>query len=551
MNEFLAATAADVARFSANGFYDYIIVGSGIGGGVLARTLIEEGEKKKERGEKNEEGEKKKKPRVLLIEQGGLMFSTHCLNASRPHWNQSISEGPFEDNNIVFNAVKETINTATSRSHEYVGGPVHCIGGRSNVWGLYTPMLHKDDAKKYFPRDVCSYLFNDGYNEAYRLLTNNPNASLDVPYPRNNINANVNGAIDKVIGTLNQIEDCEFTCCPMAAEFTSGERLYHFPMGAYSTVNWILNRVYNRDERLTVLSKTQVITVNRSGEGNGELPITSLTVRDSSGQESKIPVSKGVKVILSAGTIGSADIALRSGIGNGSDTSLVGKGLMEHDLWGARFEIFGGETIANLNTQPLKLQSWVRFGDCDDWVLLDLIINTSTFLGATQDQRFPTVYLGHDGRRLSKIEVHKLGADTPRCTIQVVYEFSARLKDMNRVLVLPEPTPTLAIECLDDNSEYLEEMRGLTQRIGRVLAMEQVPLPNLSKAGFGAAAHEVGTMRMGGKPGSRVVDADLKVDGFDNLFVCDLSVFPVSPAANPTLTLTALAQRLGKHLLSL
>ena len=46
----------------------------------------------------------------------------------------------------------------------------------------------------------------------------------------------------------------------------------------------------------------------------------------------------------------------------------------------------------------------------------------------------------------------------------------------------------------------------------------------------------------------RVVDADLKVDGWKNLYVCDMSVFPVSPAANPSLTLVALAQRLGKFL---
>lgn len=61
---------------------------------------------------------------------------------------------------------------------------------------------------------------------------------------------------------------------------------------------------------------------------------------------------------------------------------------------------------------------------------------------------------------------------------------------------------------------------------------------------------QVGTLRLGSRvgPGGAVVDADLKYGGLDNLSVCDLSVFPTSPAANPTLTLTALAMRLADRL---
>jgi choline dehydrogenase-like flavoprotein len=45
-----------------------------------------------------------------------------------------------------------------------------------------------------------------------------------------------------------------------------------------------------------------------------------------------------------------------------------------------------------------------------------------------------------------------------------------------------------------------------------------------------------------------VVDEFHKFHAYDNLFACDLSVFPCSPAANPTITLTALALRLAHHL---
>jgi choline dehydrogenase-like flavoprotein len=75
---------------------------------------------------------------------------------------------------------------------------------------------------------------------------------------------------------------------------------------------------------------------------------------------------------------------------------------------------------------------------------------------------------------------------------------------------------------------------------------------DLQEALLGGVAHEVGTLRMGSDPdrGYRdgVVDADLKFLAYDNLYACDLSVFPTSPAANPTLTLAALALRLADHL---
>jgi choline dehydrogenase-like flavoprotein len=54
-----------------------------------------------------------------------------------------------------------------------------------------------------------------------------------------------------------------------------------------------------------------------------------------------------------------------------------------------------------------------------------------------------------------------------------------------------------------------------------------------------------------GNADKSVVDSDLKVHGVSNLYVCDLSVFPFSPMANPSRTLTALAMRLADYFRSL
>ena len=53
---------------------------------------------------------------------------------------------------------------------------------------------------------------------------------------------------------------------------------------------------------------------------------------------------------------------------------------------------------------------------------------------------------------------------------------------------------------------------------------------------------------MSASPSEGVVDADCRVHETDNLFVAGSSVFPTGGYANPTLTIIALAMRLGDHL---
>jgi len=61
-------------------------------------------------------------------------------------------------------------------------------------------------------------------------------------------------------------------------------------------------------------------------------------------------------------------------------------------------------------------------------------------------------------------------------------------------------------------------------------------------------AHLVGGARMGTSPDNSVIDADQRLWGVPNVYVCDGSVCPTQGSANPALTIMALASRLGAHL---
>lgn len=97
-------------------------------------------------------------------------------------------------------------------------------------------------------------------------------------------------------------------------------------------------------------------------------------------------------------------------------------------------------------------------------------------------------------------------------------------------------------EVADANSR-LEILQRVIREMGYKIREAQVDRPG--------GHHATGTCRMSHRPQDGVTTPDLLVHGTRNLYVCSNAVMPTSAAVNPTLTLTALALRLGDHLLAL
>ena len=63
-------------------------------------------------------------------------------------------------------------------------------------------------------------------------------------------------------------------------------------------------------------------------------------------------------------------------------------------------------------------------------------------------------------------------------------------------------------------------------------------------------SHQCGTARMGDNPQTSVVGTNCRAHDLDNLIICDASVLPTSGAANPSLTIAALAIRTARAILA-
>ena len=90
--------------------------------------------------------------------------------------------------------------------------------------------------------------------------------------------------------------------------------------------------------------------------------------------------------------------------------------------------------------------------------------------------------------------------------------------------------------------------RLLVKRLKQIMRRAGWPITLARGFPKSKPSHQCGTLRMGNDPATSVVDANLRAHDLDNLYVADAAVLPTSAAVNPSLTVAALALRLGHHL---
>jgi choline dehydrogenase-like flavoprotein len=116
------------------------------------------------------------------------------------------------------------------------------------------------------------------------------------------------------------------------------------------------------------------------------------------------------------------------------------------------------------------------------------------------------------------------------------------------VNVFGDPIPVIHFHVSDYDRETRRRAAETIRTILGATEFEKITMANWNTPG--RANHHMGTCRMGVDPATSVVDPQLRIHGVRNAFVLGSAVFPSGGAAQPTLTIVALAFRLAEHLIA-
>lgn len=539
--------------------WDVIVVGSGMGGGVVAEDLADKGRS------------------VLVLEAGSELFSVHTANLPQRH-----NVDGTEDSTIVkhiwdlWDDGYKIINF-NDVNDSYGGGAGYNLGGRSVYWGGLIPRIQRWELVQDWPREIERYLLDEGGYEAAERLMNL--GTLDSDFE------------NRVVETLTPLfEGLGFLAplkAPLAVE-NSDAMGRGVSAGMFSTADLLLESAMtealqtpNVDERNLRINLNH--PVNR-------FRVVSPTLVEVECYDLAVGQSKTFRcrrLVLAAGSVDSPRIAQRSP--SLPDNSLMGRGITDHPVYFWHFKL-RPETPTVPNSRPgSPFNSTANAGSAAKLVTLDRNVFTATEREEIQHPFLTLVEVGTDLNQSRYLdtdleEVLQVELANGSKEGEIVFLLNAPLQDGSGVEITDvngdfytedNLRMTAAAANVDEKALQRLALKIIQRLEGDLLginapdisgldidSLSNEEIDNLAAApwdeqtgagwgrgGIGGVAHEVGSMRMQQTAESQgVVDNNLKILETDNVYVCDLSVFPSSPTANPSLTLVALAQRLADHL---
>jgi choline dehydrogenase-like flavoprotein len=533
--------------------YDVIIIGSGAGGGTLARHLAPSGK------------------RILLLERGGW------LPREPPNW--SAAE-VFVDNRYIS---PDTWYDATGKPFQ---PQVHYyVGGATKLYGAALYRMRKEDFGELRHHGGISPAWPIPYEEMEPYYTmaeqlyevhgvrgedpTEPPASAPYPHPAVSHEPRIAQLAEDFAtaglhpfhapcGVMLREDDPPYSACVRCSTCDGFPCLVH----AKSDAEVLGVRPALEHANVTLLTGATAVELRTNPAGTA---VTEVVVQRSGDESPPIRAAGGRAgedgrgqgagaresyaadiVVVSCGAANTAKLLLESatdkhpcGLSNGSDQ--VGRNYMFHN----------SQAVLAISKEPNP-------------TVFQKTLGVNDYYFASEEWEFPMGNIQMVGKSVSDM----YRGEKP--TITKLAPFGLSLKEVaehavdfwlstedlphaeNRVSVDRDGRLTLAYTPCNDHARdrLLEQLRSLLGRLGmheHHLIPRWAYLEN--KIPVAGVAHQAGTCRFGSDPATSVLDTDCRAHELDNLYVVDTSFFPSISAVNPALTAMANAVRVGEHLL--
>jgi choline dehydrogenase-like flavoprotein len=509
--------------------YDVVVIGTGAGGGTLARHLAPSGK------------------RILLLERGDW------LPREPQNW---LAQAVFVENRYVS---PDTWYDAKGKPFQ---PQIHYfVGGATKLYGAALYRLRAEDFGELRHHDGISPAWPISYDELEPYYTQaeqlyqvhgargedptEPPASAPYPHPAVSHEPRIQQLSDDLAaagyrpfhgpcGILLDEANPPYSICVRCANCDG----FPCPLHAKSDAEVIGVRPALEHPNVTLLTNAKAVRLETNGAGTA---VTEVVVEHNGETET----FAGELVVVSCGAANSAKLLLESatdthpnGLANGSDQ--VGRNFMFHD----------SRAVLALSREenPTTYQKTLGLND---------------FYFATDEFDYPLGNVQMVGKSQAPMFRGEKPVETklaPQWTLERVarhaIDFWLSTEDLprpdNRVTV--DRDGKLTLSYAETNAVAKKRLYEKVKSILGQLDMNPGHLVHRfaymkNEIPIAGCAHQAGTCRFGSDPESSVLNTDCRAHELDNLYVADTSFFPSIGAVNPALTAMANSLRVGDHLL--
>ena len=509
--------------------YDVVIVGTGAGGGTLARHLAPSGK------------------RILLLERGDWLprepanWDTHSVFVD----NRYVSEDTWYD----------------EHGKPFQPGIHYFVGGATKVYGASLYRLRAEDFGEIRHHDGISPPWPISYDELEPYYTlaeqryevhgargedpTEPPASAPYPFPAVSHEPRIQQLSDDLekaghhpfhapCGIRLDEANMPYSPCVRCINCDGFPCVLH----AKSDAEVLGVRPALEHANVTLVTGAHVLRLETNDAGTAVIGL----VVERGGETERFA---GDVVVLACGAANTARLLLLSandrhpnGLANGSDQ--VGRNYMFHNC----------RAVLALSREPNPTVFQKTLGLNDFYLAngeFEYPLGNIQMVGKSQPAMFRGERPGETklapGWSLERVAKHAI-------------DFWLTTEDLplpeNRVTVDKDGRLTLSYTFTNDvpKRQLDEKLRSLLGKLdlneGHLIKRFAYMKNDIPIVGVG---HQAGTCRFGADPATSVLNVDCRAHELDNLYVADTSIFPSIGAVNPALTAMANALRVGDHLL--